>query len=223
MLESQKSRLANASRVGVRASLLTGCFSIALIYGLHTPPIYAQGRSTNIDINAEQSHRNQEIQRVIERSNIAFQAAEASFRDGNFDRARREYDKAVDTVLEAGIDVRSDSRLQQHYQNLVERILQRQMTLMAGTSAPAVSDLAQNQCDNPKQAEGSTGTQEKPSSDRGFGQQAYEPSPLDNLTKLSLTEDETKDATADQVQTVVAAAKLDFKFKPNALIQSFIN
>src|SRR5215510_10424779 len=216
MLESHRSRLAHASRDGFSASLLTGCLSLALIYCPQTSPVYAQGRGANTDITAEQSHRNLEIQRVIERSNAYFQSAEISFKDGNFDRARREYDRAVDTVLEAGIDVRSDSRLQQHYQNLVERIFQRQMTLMAGTSAPAVSDLAQNKSDNSKQAEGSTGTQEKQSSDRGFGQQAYEPSPLDNLTKLSLTEDETKDATEDQVQTVLAAAKLDFKFKPNA-------
>ena len=223
MLESQKSKLANASRVGISAGLLTGCFSIALIYGLHIPPVYAQGRSANPDITAGQSHRNQEIQRVIERSNLSFQAAEASFRDGNFDKARREYDRAIDTVLEAGIDVRSDSRLQQHYQNLVERIFQRQMTLMAGTSAPSASDLAQNKSGNSTQSGDSTNPQGRQGSDRGFGQQAYEPSPLDDLTKLSLTEDETKGATEDQVQTVVEAAKLDFKFKPNALIQSFIN
>jgi membrane-bound lytic murein transglycosylase D len=228
MLESQKRRLAHASRIGISASLLTGCFSIALVYGFHISPVSAQGqgRGANTDITAEQSHRNQEIQRVIERSNVAFQTAEASFKDGNFDRARREYDRAIDTVLEAGIDVRSDSRLQQHYQTLVERIFQRQMTLMAGTSAPTASDIAQNKGDNSQQpgdTNKSPDTQDKQSSDRGFGQQVYEPSPLDNLTKLSLTEDETKDATEDQVQTVVAAAKLDFKFKPNALIQSFIN
>src|SRR5215470_8596075 len=120
MLESQKRRLAHASRVSISAGLLTGCFSVALIYGLYIPPVNAQGqgRGANADITAEQSNRNQEIQRVIDRSNIAFQSAEASFKDGNFDKARREYDKAVDTVLEAGIDVRSDSRLQQHYQTL---------------------------------------------------------------------------------------------------------
>lgn len=223
MFESQKSRLANASRFGVSASLLTGCFSVALICCFHTSPLYAQGRGSNTDITAEQSHRNLEIQRVIERSNSSFQAAEASFKDGNFDKARREYDRAVDTVLEAGIDVRSDSRLQQHYQSLVERIFQRQMTLMAGTSGPAVSDVAQNNGGNSAQSGDANKSQDKQNSDRGFGQQAYEPSPLDNLTKLNLTEDETKDATEDQVQTVVAAAKLDFKFKPNALIQSFIN
>jgi membrane-bound lytic murein transglycosylase D len=222
MLESHRSRLAHASRVGFSASLLTGCLSLALIYCLHTSPVYAQGRGANTDITAEQSHRNQEIQRVIDRSNGYFQSAEVSFKDGNFDKARREYDRAVDTVLEAGIDVRSDARLQQHYQNLVERIFQRQMTLMAGPSGPAVSDVAQNG-DNPSQSGATKKAQDRPNSDRGFGQQVYEPSPLDELTKLSLTDEETKGVTEDQVQTVVAAAKLDFKFRPNALIQSFIN
>jgi membrane-bound lytic murein transglycosylase D len=222
MLESHRSRLAHASRVGFSASLLTGCLSLALIYCPQTSPVYAQGRGANTDITAEQSHRNQEIQRVIDRSSGYFQSAEVSFKDGNFDKARREYDRAVDTVLEAGIDVRSDARLQQHYQNLVERIFQRQMTLMAGPSGPAVSDIAQNG-DNPPQSGAANKAQDRPSSDRGFGQQVYEPSPLDELTKLSLTDEETKGVTEDQVQTVVAAAKLDFKFRPNALIQSFIN
>jgi membrane-bound lytic murein transglycosylase D len=159
---------------------------------------------------------------VIERSNAYFQSAEISFKDGNFDRARREYDRAVDTVLEAGIDVRTDARLQQHYQNLVERIFQRQMTLMAGPSGPAVSDVAQNG-DNSQQSGAANKAQDRPSSDRGFGQQVFEPSPLDELTKLSLTDEETKGVTEDQAQQAFAAAKLDFKFRPNALIQSFIN
>jgi membrane-bound lytic murein transglycosylase D len=225
MLESHRSRLAYASRVGFSASLLIGCLSLALICCLHNSPIYAQARGANTDTNAEQSPRNLEIQRVIERSNAYFHSAEVSFKDGNFDKARREYDRAVDTVLEAGIDVRSDARLQQHYQNLVERIFQRQMTLMAGPSAPsgpAVSDVAQNG-DNSPQSGAASKAQDKPSSDRGFGQQVYEPSPLDELTKLSLTDEETKGVTEDQAQQAVVAAKLDFKFRPNALIQSFIN
>src|SRR5262245_47928355 len=221
MLESHRSRLAHASRVVFSASLLTGCLSFVLIYCLHTPPVYAQGRGANPDITAEQSHRNLEIQRVIERSNGYFQSAEVSFKDGNFDRARREYDRAVDTVLEAGFEVRSDARLQQHYLNLVERIFQRQMTLMAGPSGPAVSDVAQNGDNSPQSGAASKG-QDRQSSDRGFGQQIFEPSPLDELTKLSLTEDETKGVTEDQAQQAVAA-KLDFKFRPNALIQRFIN
>src|SRR5215468_2010329 len=223
MLESQKGRLAHALSIGFSASLLNGCLSLALIPCLYTSPVYAQGRGVNPDTQAEQSHRSQEIQRVIERSNSYFQSAEVNFKDGNFDRARREYDRAVDIVLEAGIDVRSDSRLHQHYQNLIERIFQRQMTLMAGPVAPAASDVAQNNGGASPQSGDANKSQDKQSSDRGFGQQVYEPSPLDNLTKLSLTEDETKGATEDQVDKLAREANLGFKFKPNALIQSYIN
>src|SRR5262249_23565167 len=158
---SQRSRLAHASCVGFSASLLTGCLTVALICCFHTSPAYAQTRGSNADITAEQSHRSLEIQRVIERSTGHFQAAEASFKDGNFDKPRREYDRAVDTVLEAGIDVRSDPRLYQHYQNLIERIYQRQMTLMAGAGAPAGSDIAQNNGDNSQQSGAANGSQDK--------------------------------------------------------------
>src|SRR5262245_19462712 len=144
MLECHKSRLAHASWIGFSASLLTGCLSLALISLLHTSPVYAQGRGVNSDISAEQSQRGQEIQRVIERSNGYFQSAEVNFKDGNFDKARREYDKAIDIVLEAGIDVRSDARLQQHYQNLVEQISQRQMTLMVVVPGTPDAEVGQN-------------------------------------------------------------------------------
>lgn len=181
------------------------------------------GVANSADTPVEQSPRYQEIQRVIERSNSYFQSAEVNFKDGNFEKARREYDKAVDIVLESGIDVRSDARLQQHYQNLVEHIFQRQMTLMVAAPGPATSNVAQNNEDGQQESSAANKTPDKQSSDRGFGQQTYTPSPLDELTKLNLTEEETKDATEDQVQTAVTAAKLDFNFKPNALVQSFIN
>jgi membrane-bound lytic murein transglycosylase D len=216
MLESHKSRLAHAFRISFSASLLTGCLSLALISSLHTSHVYAQGLGANQDAA---SARNLEIQRVIERSNSYFQSAEVNFKDGNFDKARRDYDKAVDIVLEAGIDVRNDARLQQHYQNLVEHIFQRQMTLMAGVPGPVAADVAQNNGDGHQENK----TRDKDPSDRGFGQQIYTPSPLDDLTKLSLTEEETKGVTEDQVQTAVTAAKLDFNFRPNVLVQSFIN
>jgi len=223
MLESQKGRLAHAFSIGFSASLLTGCLSLALIPCLYTSPVYAQGRSVNPDTPADQSHRSQEIQRVIERSNSYFQSAEANFKDGNFDKARREYDKAVDIVLEAGIDVRSDARLQLHYQNLVEYIFQRQMTLMVAAPGQTAADVAQNNGAEPQEKGTANKPKDRDASDRGFGQQTYTPSPLDDLTKLSLTEEETKGATEDQVKTAVTAAKLDFNFRPNVLGQSFIN
>ena len=47
--------------------------------------------------------------------------------------------------------------------------------------------------------------------------------PLDELAKIKLTQDETQNATEQEAESAVAQAKLDFNFKPNALIQSFIN
>ena len=152
------------------------------------------------------------IQRIIENSTLHFQSAEANFRNGSFDRARRDYDRALDTILESGVDIRSDARLQQHYQGLVEQIYQRQMTLMV--VAPASSG-AITPADSTNSANNAN--------DKGFGQQPFTPSPLDELTKLDLTEDETRGVTAEQARKAVTTARIDFNFKPNYLIQSFIN
>ncbi len=210
-------------------SLLTACLcAIALIISLHSRAP-AQGRvsaSASADTPSEVAHRNQEIQRVVERSNAYFQSGEMNFKNGNFEKARREYDRSIDIVLESGLDVRSDTRLQQHYKSLVDLIFQRQMTLLSfGPTVPTPaggSEVAVNQ--EKEQPPVSVQSQlEKQAQDRGFGQQVYTPSPLDDLTKLQLTDEETKGVTEEQVQTAVTSAKLDFRFKPNALIQSFIN
>ena len=175
-----------------------------------TAPSFGQG------FTADLSQRSNEIQRVIERSNSYFQSGEVNFKDGNFDKARREYDRALDIVLESGVDIRSDARLQQHYNNLVDHIFQRQMTLLSAAPAPAGAEVAM--ANGPQET-----AQEKPAADRGFGQQTFSPSPLDDLTKLKLTEEETTGVTEDQVKTAISAAKLDFDFKPNSLVQGFIN
>jgi membrane-bound lytic murein transglycosylase D len=219
----------------MKGSFLTACLlSVAL-----TPCLilssFAQGRgaaSNGNDISIDP--RSAEIQRVIDRSTGYFASGEANFRDGNFDKARREYDRAIDIVLESGIDVRGDSRLQQHYQALVDNVFRRQMTLLSAVPQAANHNVAIN--DNPQQggaqpppsaqaqADKQTDKQgEKQTQDRGFGQQTFTPSPLDELTKIKLTEEETKGVSEAQVETAVAAAKLDFNFRPNALIQSFIN
>src|SRR5205807_6897183 len=57
----------------------------------------------------------------------------------------------------------------------------------------------------------------------GFVQQGFEPSPLDPLSKLILTEDE-KNVTDDQLNALEQAKNsLDFNFTVNPLIQQFIN
>jgi membrane-bound lytic murein transglycosylase D len=190
-------------------------------------PLMAQGvyQGTSPDLTPHSSTRgatfpgvllsgettdNSVVQRIIDNSNSYFQTAESNFKDGDFERARRDYDRALDSILEAGVDVRTDPRLHQHYRRLVDQIFQRQMTLMAMSPSTAPHTVA---------AAGAGDS----TAGRGFGTQSYSPSPLDELANLDLTEDETRDVTREQVQTAVAAARLDFNFRPNALIQSFIN
>jgi membrane-bound lytic murein transglycosylase D len=175
-----------------------------------TLPVYAQSSTL--------SGLRQDVQRVIDRSNEQFQRGEEAFQAGNFEQSRRAYDKAVDLVLESGV---VDPQLQDYYRRLVDRIYQRQIGLLknaqvAKTTPANVTDstMPQNQL---------AVAQQPQSGDRGFGQQTYVPSPLDELTKLKLTEEETKNASEEEIQTAVSAAKLDFSFKPNPLVQSFIN
>jgi membrane-bound lytic murein transglycosylase D len=204
-----------------------GALSLTLCLGAQTN---AQGQtavSVNNNSPIESTHRNAEVGRVIERSNGFFQSGEVNFKDGNFDRARREYDRAVDIVLESGLDVRTDARLQQYYQGLIEHIYQRQMTLMTSAPAASTQDVAVVKTGGPQEPATAQTAQPKPNdkpiAERGFGQQSFTPSPRDELAKIKLTEEETKNVSTEQVQTAVVAAKLDFNFKPNGLIQSFIN
>ncbi len=202
---------------GLAGSLLAAYLCAALI----ATPIWAQGRGSspnNVDLPIEVQHRSAEIQKIIDRSEERLQAGEIYFKEGNYAQARKAYDRAIDIILESGIDVQSDARLKQHYHQLVEHIFQRHLALIkASPTSP------QTASGNRASASPAT-TQREPQTDRrGFGEQSYEPSPLDELARLELTEEETKGATDAAAQSAIAAANLDFSFKPNALIQSFIN
>src|SRR5262245_21524338 len=172
-----------------------------------TLPAYAQSSTL--------SGLRQDVQRVIERSNEQFQRGEESFQAGNYEQARRAYDKAVDLVLESGV---VDPQLQDYYRRLVDRIYQRQIGLLKNAQAAKSAQVNVTDSTMP-QAQLAVAQQ----GERGFGQQTYVPSPLDDLTKLKLTEEETKNASNEEVQTAISAAKLDFSFSPNQLVQSYIN
>lgn len=138
------------------------------------------------------------VRRLIETSTHHFQRAEEAWRAGQLEQARRDYDRALDLVLESGIDIRTSPPLRQHYLHLVEQTYQRQLALNASTGQEAGAS-------------------------RGFGQQVFTPSPLDELTRLDLTKEELSSATSDQARSTVQAAHLDFTFQPNSLIQGFLN
>jgi hypothetical protein len=64
----------------------------------------------------------QKIQGIIKRSDTFLREGEAHLRNKEFAKARDKFDRAIDTILESGLDVRASANLEKHYLTLVERI-----------------------------------------------------------------------------------------------------
>jgi membrane-bound lytic murein transglycosylase D len=99
---------------------------------------------------------------------------------------------------------------------LVERIYREEVPLQQ-QSAPINTQLvAQNtQTQDPQKT--------APPSQVGFRDQKFEPSPLDDLSKLVLTDDEKVVKEGDLVALEQAQKNVNFSFTLNPLIQQFIN
>src|SRR6476660_4235311 len=122
-----------------------------------------------------------QVGEVISRADDHFRKGKLNLEDNKREQARDEFDKAVDSILESGLDVRASQRLQTFYLEMVERIYREEVPIGHGPVPANVSELvAQNngapvvvQKNEPPQV--------------GFRDQKFEPSPLDELSKLVLT------------------------------------
>src|ERR1041384_1003725 len=156
------------------------------------------------------------ITQIISRAEDHFRKGKLNLEDNKRNQAREEFDKAIDSILESGFDVRASQRLQTYYLELVERIYREEVPLQQPNNAAVNAQLvAQN-----------TQTQDQktpPPSQVGFRDQKFEPSPLDELSKLVLTERE-KEVSSEDLATLEQSQKnVNFTFTLNPLIQQFIN
>lgn len=182
-------------------------FSLCLCV-VFAPAAIAQVPLTN-------QERDNKIQLTIERSQESFQKGEAFFQAGEYAQARRNYDRALELMLEAGIDIRTDARLKQHYQKLIDQINQRQTTLTK--QLPSPTPLSAQAKDEMTEAQAVQLAKQAQAPNPGVST-----SPLDDISQLNLTDDEKK-ATEAEARAALLAAKIDFGFRPNALVQSWIN
>jgi membrane-bound lytic murein transglycosylase D len=158
------------------------------------------------------------VQKIVDDAEKHFRLGELNLRDQKRQAAREEFDKAVDMVLESGMDVRSNPRLQRYYLELVERVYRYEVPQGVPGQRPAADGAAfvavaqQN------------GPQAPVTTEVGFAEQKFEPSPLDDLRKLTLDEKESN-VSAEDVAKLETEIKnsLDFDFKPHPLVQGFIN
>jgi membrane-bound lytic murein transglycosylase D len=158
------------------------------------------------------------VQKIVEDAEKHFRLGELNLKDQKRQAAREEFDKAVDVVLESGMDVRSNPRLQRYYLELVERVYRYEVP--QGVPAPRPAQDGASFVTVAQQG----GAQTPSPAEVGFAEQKFEPSPLDQLRTLALDEKESN-VSAEDVAKLENEIKntLDFDFKPHPLVQGFIN
>src|SRR5229473_272168 len=160
------------------------------------------------------------VSQIITRAEDHFRKGKLNLDDNKREAARDEFDKAVDTILESGLNVRESQRLQTFYLELVERIYREEVPIGHGLPQTTTVLVAQNG-QSPQSSQGQT--QKPQPAQIGFREQKFEPSPLDELSKLVLTAEEKNVSQAELDALEQAKGSVSFAFTPNPLIQGFIN
>jgi membrane-bound lytic murein transglycosylase D len=193
---------------------------VALLAALVASPIsnFAQipAASSARAIPSEVEQADGRVTQVINKAEDHFRKGKLNLEDNKREQARDEFDKAVDSILESGFDVRASQKLQTYYLELVERIYREEVPLQnpVAPSGIATQLVAQNTQD-PKTP--------PPPAQIGFRDQKFEPSPLDELSKLVLTEQEKEVSSEDLIALEQSQKNVGFNFTLNPLIQQYIN
>jgi membrane-bound lytic murein transglycosylase D len=161
------------------------------------------------------------VSKVIDRAEVHFKQGEINLKDNRREQAREEFDRAVDTILNSGMDVRANQRLQTYYLELVERIYRLEVPQQRTTPNSLINQQVAQNIPVSTNAPAIQDAQDETAV--GFKDQKFEPSPLDELAKLILTPTEEYVDPADLEGLEVAKNSIDFKFNTNPLIQQYIN
>ena len=176
-------------------------------------PVASSARTIPTEVEQSESR----ITLIMTRAEDHFRKGKLNLEDNKREQARQEFDKAVDSILESGFDVRASQRLQTYYLELVERIYREEVPLQQNVAPSPVNAqlVAQNTQDPAAQ---------KPAPPQvGFRDQKFEPSPLDELSKLVLTESEKEVSGEDLLALEQSQKNVNFSFTLNPLIQQYIN
>jgi membrane-bound lytic murein transglycosylase D len=174
-------------------------------------PVASSARTIQSEVEQSEGR----ISQIMTRAEDHFRRGKLNLEDNKREQAREEFDKAIDSILESGFDVRASQKLQTYYLELVERIYREEVPTQLPNAAVNTQLVAQNtQTQDPKPA---------PAPQIGFRDQKFEPSPLDDLSKLVLTEDEKQVSNADILALEQSQKNVNFTFTLNPLIQQYIN
>jgi membrane-bound lytic murein transglycosylase D len=206
-------------RLIARAALFLALVAPAALVSAQIP-----AGSSARSIPTEVEKADARVQSVIARAEVHFKQGELNLKDNKRFEAREEFDRAVDMILESGLDVRASERLRVYYLELVERIYRLEVPNQPYVQPSQQGGLlAQGSVVPASVADGGTKTPEQTIAQVGFREQKFEPSPLDELSKLVLTQEEQNVNPEDVAGLELAKNSIDFGFNTNPLIQQFIN
>lgn len=161
------------------------------------------------------------VTQVINKAEDHFRKGKLNLDDNKRDQARDEFDKAVDSILVSGMDVRANQRLQTFYLELIERIYRLEVPqpqfvpqkpspfIQVAQTGQGETGVGQIQDDSPEPPQ------------IGFRDQKFVPALGDELAKLVLTPEEQ--AFSPDELDAMAKSNIGFKFDANPMIQQYIN
>nr|MBA3766950.1 transglycosylase SLT domain-containing protein [Acidobacteriota bacterium] len=204
-------------RLIARAALLVALVAPAAL--VSAQPSGSSARAIRTEVEVADAHALQ----VISKAEDHYKRGKLNLDDNRRDQARDEFDKAVDVILESGMDVRANQRLQTYYLELVERIYRLEVPNQQYVQPVQQGGLLANNVVPVTTGGGGEIKQNQVIAQVGFREQKFEPSPLDELSKLVLTQEEQTVNPEDVASLEQAKNAIDFGFNTNPLIQQFIN
>ncbi len=204
-------------------------------------------KSSNDTRTSEIARAEDSVNLVLAESGKAFKEGLVAYIDNRRSEAGSKFNKSVEVFLYSTLNIQKDQRLQGCYNQLIETVYR--IEFPSETQMPQVRNLAMT-CGWTIEAALSDGVTRlarpvsnvtpfdtivaagpKPSGPNvGFNNQQFEPSPLDELSRLQLTPDEEQvdnNPVAQQqyqyIQQAVANKSLGFSFQVHPMIQQFIN
>lgn len=212
---------------------------------------YTSNTSSNGTMTPQVARVQDAVKDVLDRSGLSFKEGLLAYVDDNRQMAGEKFNKSVEVFLYSTLNIQKDPKLQGCYNKLIETVYR--IEFPADTQLPNVRELAATCTWNIETALSdrvamvARPTQTRSASETailtaavsgtnaggpkvGFNNQEFEPSPLDELSKLELTPDEQNvenNPVAQQqyqyIQYAVANKSLGFSFQVHPMIQQYIN
>ena len=206
------------------------------------------GRNDSKTQQAEQAERI--VSDLTNKSGVLFKEGLIALTDNRRSIAGEKFDKSIEIFLMSGVDVQRNQKMRECYNQLIETVYRiefpadNQLPQVRSLSATCNWDIRNETADNiaklvrtqptqPTNSELATAMNKNESQAAqvqvGFNEQKFEASPLDDLAKLELTQDETNVDTPEAQQQyqyavyAVANKSLGFSFQMSPMVQQFVN